>query len=178
MHIALTADLNRGSTLLASGRQAEALADMERAVVGSKGDKLALLGRGGAYHALGRWGEAAADYGAVVKKSPADVQPFWLRYALELYEVGQRQEALGIARRLSAKFDIEPECTLAVCSLLWRDGADAGREEALRRYRLAPLTTKQRMAAIDPASKEWTPTGVIAAREFLSAVGTVSSEPS
>lgn len=66
--------LNRGSTLLALGKGEEALADLERSVVMSKGDKLAVLGRGSVLHALGRYGPASFDYGAVLEKSPNDIQ--------------------------------------------------------------------------------------------------------
>lgn len=63
-----------------------------------------MLGRGAAFHTLFRWAEAAQDYGAAIGKNPADVQPFWLRYALESFELGRRAEALGIGRRITNKF--------------------------------------------------------------------------
>lgn len=56
----------------------------------SKGDPVALLGRGAVLHKLGQYAAAASDYGAVVAKSPADVQPYWLRYGLELWQVTPR----------------------------------------------------------------------------------------
>ena len=171
--------LNRGSTLLALGsragedaarRASEALVDLQRAVELSKADPLALLGRGSALHTLKRYGEAAADYGAVLEQKPANPQPFWLRYALELGEVGRRVEALGIARRLVAKFDIEPESNLGVCSLLWKDGSAADRDEALRRWAFLPVATKERMAAIDYAQREWPADLRASAEEFLASV--------
>jgi tetratricopeptide (TPR) repeat protein len=93
--------LNRGSTLQALGRPAEALADLQKAVELSKADRYTLLARGGVYHTLGRYSEAAADYGRVVTTYPADIQPFWVRYALDLYESGQTIEALGISKRVA-----------------------------------------------------------------------------
>ncbi len=161
--------LNRGSTLGALGRNDEALADMQRSVTLSKSDRLALLGRAGAYHALGNWEGAQADFGAVIEKNPTDVQPFWLRHSLDLFESGRRAEGLGIARRLVAKFDIEPESNLAVDSLLWADGSANDREEALRRWKLAPVETRSRMVKIDPAERAWPPTATKAADEFRAA---------
>lgn len=64
---------------------------------------------GAALHQLGRYEEAAKDFGLVVEKNGLDIQPFWLRYALQLFATGRRQEALGIARRVANKFDLEPE---------------------------------------------------------------------
>ena len=71
-----------------------------------------LLQRGNTFHAAGKWTEAIADYETVIAKYPADIQAWWLRYSLDLGEVGRRPEALGILRRLSSKsrrtLDTEP----------------------------------------------------------------------
>jgi len=182
---AWVAYLNRGSTLLALDRPREALDDLQVAKTLSKGDSTgitySLLGRAKANHALGRWADSAADYKEVVENSPMDVQPFWLRYSLELFQVGERGQALGIVRRLAAKFDIEPETQLAACSLLWADGSSVEREEALRRWNYAPLTTRRSMAQLDVTAKQWPPAAIAAAREFRAAAPPVppdTAEPS
>ena len=162
--------LNRGSTLLAIERPDLALPDLQKSVELSKGDRFTLLERGSAYHALNRYNDAIADYGAVLDKYPGNVEPWWLRYSLDLLEVDKRQEALGFARRLAAKFDIEPETNLAVCSLLWKDGTEVDRDEALRRWKVAPLTTKRQMLAFDVAKRQWPPSAVLASKDFRSAV--------
>jgi tetratricopeptide (TPR) repeat protein len=162
--------LNRGSVYEALGRLNEALDDLQRAVTLSKADRYTLLGRGGIYHSLGDYAKAADDYGAVVTKFPSKVEPFWVRYALDLFEKGDRLESIGIARRAAGKFDIEPECNLAVCSLLWRDGSDADKSEALSRWKFAPLDTKKRMAAFDTTARDWPPSTRESAKQFLEAM--------
>ena len=111
--------LNRGSTLTAVGRNEEALKDLDISVALSKRDQYALLGRANTLHAMGRWAEATVDHAAAVANSANDVQPFWLRYALELYELGERADAIGFCRRVKAKFDLEPEVTAALAAMLW-----------------------------------------------------------
>lgn len=165
--------LNLGSTKLALQREgdaASALDDMQRSVELSKSDRLALLGRASAFHTVGRWAEAAADYGAVISKAPLDIQPFWLRYSLELFETDQRPEALGIVRRLAGKFDLEPECNLAACSLLWGSSRDSDKDEALNRWKALPVVTQRRMQEIDVAQNLWPPAARQASRAFLAAV--------
>ena len=85
--------LNLGNTQLAMGQADEALVNLQRSyelsrAPGARADQgktdYTLLGRASAYHALGRYGEAAADYAAVVAKAPTDIQPFWLHYSLEV----------------------------------------------------------------------------------------------
>ena len=164
--------LNRGTTLNALERKVEALGDLDKAVELAKKSqnnqaRFALLGRGGVYHDLGRYSEASADYMTVLEVSPADVQPFWVRLALDLLETGRRPEALGFARRTSAKFDLEPETNLATCSMLWRDGSQAERDEALRRYNLLPMQTKQSMETVDLVGRGWPPNARAAAAIFL-----------
>lgn len=174
--------LNLGSTLLAAERPSDALPVMQLAVKLSKEDRLALLGRGSVMHALGQWSAAVNDYGAALAKAPTDIQPFWLRYSLELYQFSERRpEALGVVRRVAAKFDIEPETQLAACSLLWADGSSVEREEALRRWNYAPLTTRRSMAQLDVTAKQWPPAAIAAAREFRAAAPPVppdTAEPS
>lgn len=166
--------LNRGSTLLALGRDDAALAELELAVKSSKGDGVAVLQRGAALHQLGRYEEAAKDYGQVVEKNGLDIQPYWLRYALELFAVGRRQEALGIARRVANKFDLEPEVVLAVSAMLWENGGDSETTEALERWRVTPKAIKQK-AAVLPGSetlkaRQWPPQAEKAAAVFLQAL--------
>ncbi|EOD25826.1 hypothetical protein EMIHUDRAFT_205984 [Emiliania huxleyi CCMP1516] len=169
--------LNRGSTLIALGQPERALPDLQRSVELSKAaaEKLSLLGRGSALHALGRWEAAAADYGAVVSKAPSDVQPFWLRYGLELLQVGRTQDALGIVRRVAAKFDIEPECQLALYAATNAAGGERGTAEAQRLWSVAPGEVKQRVAELDLAQRQWPPAAADAARTFLRSVASAWS---
>jgi len=76
--------LNRGSTLLRIDRPREALRDLSYAIEASNGDRYALLGRGSAYHTLGQFDLAVSDFSAVLEKYPGDIQPWWVRHALDL----------------------------------------------------------------------------------------------
>ena len=98
------------------------------------------------------------------------VQPFWLRYGLELFQLGQPQEALGIVRRVAAKFDIEPECQLALYTITTAVNGERGAAEALRLWNVAPSTVKERTVAIDFADRGWPPAAANAARAFLMGV--------
>ena len=162
--------LNRGSTLLAQGRTDLALADMQAAVRLGKSDKIALLGRGSVYHAMRNWEAAAADYGAVCSKEGMDVQPFWLRYSLELFQLGRQKDALGIARRVATKFDLEPEVQVAVGALQLAGGTDQDRTLALQQWRGVPASVKQRAVEFDLKGREWPPAALDAAAAFLTAV--------
>jgi len=162
--------VNRGATLLALGKPSDALNDLQQAVVMSKNDYLALLGRGSVLHSLGRYADAAADYGAVLDKAPTDVQPFWLRYALELWQIDRRAEALGLVRRVANKFDLEPECAVAVSSLLYSDGTTVDREEALRRWNLLPDPVRRKALDFDIGARQWPPAAADAAAVFRQTV--------
>jgi len=166
--------LNLGRTLIALDQAPAAMPYLQRSVElsnanGGSGDpRLALLGRASAYHQLEQWSLAADDYGAALAKRPSDVQPFWLRfYSLDLYETpARRAEALGIVRRVAAKFDIEPETQLAACSLPWAGGSEIEKDEALRRWSLAPVETRRSMVAMDLKEKSWPPAARLAAMQF------------
>jgi len=158
--------LNRGSTLMQLGKSAEALTDLERAVEMSKRDYLTLLGRGSALHTTGNYAGAAVDYAAVLDKNPTDIQPFWLRLALEYFQLGRKVEAVGLARRVANKFDLEPEAAIAVSSMLWADGIEADQTEALRRWKVLPEPVRAKALVFDLAAREWPPAAVDAAAAF------------
>lgn len=82
-----------------------------------------------------------------------------------------------MVRRLAGKFDIEPESNLAACSLLWQGGSELDRDEALRRWNLAPVVTRRSMAAVDTADKQWPPAAIKAAAAFRSSAPPVPSPP-
>ena len=172
--------LNRGSTLVELGQPGQALPDLQRAVELSKAaqaagsnqaEKLTLLARGSALHALGRWEAAAADYGAVVIKEAGDVRPYWLRYGLELFELGRTQEALGIVRRVAAKYSVEPECQLALYTATAAAGGEQGAAEALRLWNVTPKDVREAASAFDYAKRQWPPSATVAAKAFLDGVG-------
>jgi hypothetical protein len=60
----------------------------------------------------------------------------WVRSAPRAVprQVDRKVEAVGLARRVANKFDLEPECAIAVSSMLWTDGIEADRTEVHTRW--------------------------------------------
>ena len=143
---------------------------MQAAVRLGKSDKIALLGRGSVYHAMRNWEAAAADYGAVCSKRGMDVQPFWLRYSLELFQLGRQKCARHRAPRRHANSISSPRCSLAVARLQLAGGTDQDRTLALQQWRGVPASVKQRAVEFDRKGREWPPAALDAAAAFLTAV--------
>ena len=95
------------------------------------------------------------------------------RYGLELYQLGQPQEALGYIRRVAAKFDIEPESQLALYFATASAGGERGATEALRLWTIAPSSVKEAAAGMDFDQRQWPPAAVEKAKAFLAVVTAV-----
>jgi tetratricopeptide (TPR) repeat protein len=98
--------LNRGSTYLALGDVQHALDDVNAALAIGNGDTgVIYANRAACYESLGKWDIALRDYQRAVEKNANDVQPWWIRYALVLFERDRSQESLAILRRVGARFE-------------------------------------------------------------------------
>lgn len=76
------------------------------------------------------------------------------------------QEAFGVVRRVSAKFDLEPEVLQATTAMLWSSDGEANKAEAANRWRTAPVEVRKKALAYDLASRQWPPKASEAARQF------------
>lgn len=135
--------LNRGTTRLALGRDAAKSVDDFNVAAGlrQRPEVMVVENRAQAHERLGNFYAAAADYASALSLSPRDVQPYWLRYANVLLEVGKDAEALELLKRVKAKFDGEGEVNMAYAAMLSATGDDA---EALKIYRQIPPVQRQR----------------------------------
>lgn len=126
--------VNRGVTRLSldgSTANAEAaLADLNAAFNRKGGDPLILQNRAAAYEALGKWESAIRDYQGALKNN--DVKPFWLRYALVLFQKGKSAESIAVLKRVSNSFNVDDvkaalavvyfeNGNLATAETLWSD---------------------------------------------------------
>lgn len=97
--------VNRGCTRLALGEDAQAvLSDMNRALELKGENGVVLSNRAVVYEALGKYDNAIHDYQQALSSN--DVQPFWIRYALALFQKGKSYEALSILKRAVARFNV------------------------------------------------------------------------
>lgn len=98
--------LNRGTTQLALGEVSRALDDMNAALaLGNANTAVVYSNRAPCYEAQGKWDMALRDYQRAVEANGNDVQPWWLKYALVLFERDRSQESLSILRRVAARYD-------------------------------------------------------------------------
>lgn len=118
--------------------------------------------RAQAYERLGDWASAAADYQAALSLRPNDVQPFWIRLALVLFQQGREVDAVTIARRVRSKFPGEAEVAVALCCMLVEARQFA---EASKLWFDQPLIQRQRYSDPEFLSKgvRWPPRAVAVA---------------
>ncbi|PXF50137.1 UDP-N-acetylglucosamine--peptide N-acetylglucosaminyltransferase [Gracilariopsis chorda] len=94
--------VNRGATYLAMGDASAALDDMNVAHELRGDDPTVMSNRAAVYEVLGKWDNAIRDYQKALRSN--DVQPFWIRYALALFQRNKSVEALAILKRVAARF--------------------------------------------------------------------------
>lgn len=94
--------VNRGATNLAMGNVNVALNDMNVAYELRGDDPTVMSNRAAVYEVLGKWDNAIRDYQKALRSN--DVQPFWIRYALALFQRNKSIEALAILKRVAARF--------------------------------------------------------------------------
>lgn len=97
--------VNRGVTKLARGDDPYvALADLNVANELRAENDIVLSNRAGVWEMMGKWDNAIRDYQAALKSN--DVQPFWERYGLVLFQRSKSYEALSILKRVAGRFDV------------------------------------------------------------------------
>lgn len=97
--------VNRGVTKVARGDNPySALSDLNIANELRTGSDIVLSNRAGVWESMGKWDNAIRDYQAALQSN--DVQPFWERYGLVLFQRNKSYEALSILKRVATKFDV------------------------------------------------------------------------
>eukprot|EP00611_Tribonema_gayanum_P013778 TRINITY_DN24998_c0_g1_i1.p1 TRINITY_DN24998_c0_g1~~TRINITY_DN24998_c0_g1_i1.p1 ORF type:complete len:417 (+),score=119.01 TRINITY_DN24998_c0_g1_i1:174-1253(+) len=158
--------LNRGTTYLALEQLDSAVADLDLAVsLNRKSDSLTLANRAQAYERQGEWPKAVADYGAAIALKPGDVQPWWLRFALSLFQAGADFDALAYARRIATKFGDAPEPLAALTAILYGRGDTV---EAQKTWSQIALQERDRYLDAEYLSQQlrWPPKVVDSLLEF------------
>jgi len=153
--------LNRATTRLALNEDAKlALDDLNAAALMRRAPDAALLtSRAQAYERLEDWASAAADYQAALSLRPNDIQPWWVRFALVLFQLGRDVDAATLARRVRSKFSGEAEAGIALTCMLVEE-RQLG--EASKLWFDQPLIQRQRYS--DPGflrnTVKWPPRAV------------------
>lgn len=100
------------------------LEDMNVAYERKGPEPLILANRAAVYEELGKYESAMRDYQRALKGN--EVEPFWLRYALVLFERGRTSECVAILKRVEARFNVDDvKAALAVVSYEQGDLASA-----------------------------------------------------
>lgn len=163
--------LNRGTTRLAKGLPARQVIDdcNAAAIIRRKPEISIATVRAQAYERLGLWQQAADDYSAAVTMDSKTVQPFWLRYAAVLFQLGRDNEAISLARRVTIRFAGATEPTAALVGMLSASGDSA---EASRLWTVE-FTIQQRQVYTQRTYLEekirWPPRLISAILQFGSA---------
>ncbi|CAN8061957.1 unnamed protein product [Agarophyton chilense] len=118
--------VNRGATRLALDRVDDALLDLNHAYALRGDDPTVLSNRANVYELLGKWDNAIRDYQNALKSN--DVQPFWLRYALVLFQRNNSYEAISILKRVAARFP-DVNDVHAALALVYYDRGDVAAAE-------------------------------------------------
>lgn len=145
--------LNRGVTRLALGDAKGALEDLD---VACASETAAAVGasatlqsnRGLALVRLERYAEAEAAFKVASKRTPAPV-PWWLQWALVLFELRRDTEALALIRRVTQKYGDAPEVLTAFAALLELAEEPAGSKATAAEER-AQLSPADRAKYSDP----------------------------
>jgi tetratricopeptide (TPR) repeat protein len=99
--------VNRGAVYAALGDVNAAVVDFNAALATGKGDNNSIYAnRASCFETQGNYSRALRDYQRAVEANAADVQPWWQKYALTLFQEGRSQESLGILRRVGTRFDV------------------------------------------------------------------------
>lgn len=102
-----------------------ALTDLNAAFDYKGGDALVLQNRAAVYEALGNWESAFRDYQGALKSN--SVKPFWLRYALVLFQEGDSSESIAVLKRVSNLFNVD--VVKAALAVLYFENGNVGSGE-------------------------------------------------
>lgn len=153
--------VNRGVTKLARGDDPYlALADLNIAN-GLRGEnEIVLSNRAGVWEVMGKWDNAIRDYQTALKSN--DVQPFWERYGLVLFQRNKSYEALAILKRVAARFDVSD--VHAAMAVIHFDRGEVAEAETQWSLVDRPKLFESRKFLV--AERKWPPRAVEAMENF------------
>ncbi|CBJ30660.1 TPR domain-containing protein [Ectocarpus siliculosus] len=125
--------LNRGTTLMALGDDDRAMSDLNQAAkLNTSKDLYTLANRAQAFERRGDWAKALADYEGAINVQPGNVQPWWIRYSLVLFQEGRDFDSLAFLKRVQAKFEGVGEVQAAMTAIEFGRGDMKAAEGAWR----------------------------------------------
>jgi tetratricopeptide (TPR) repeat protein len=158
--------VNRGCVYLALGETQSAVDDFNAALARGNGDAAAIYSnRAACFEKLENWDRALRDYQRAVEASAGDVQPWWLRYGLVLFERDRSQDAVGILRRVATRYDAG-DVHAALAGVLFARG-DV--EEAESQWSLVDRPKSFASRAFLEKDRKWAPRIIDAMEEFSTA---------
>lgn len=158
--------VNRGCVFLALGQVQSALDDFNAALARGNGDLTAIYSnRASCFERQEKWDRALRDYQRAVEANASDVQPWWMRYALVLFEEDRSQDAVGILKRVATRYDAS-EVHAALAGVLFARGDIV---EAEGQWSLVDRPKSFSNREFLENDRKWTPRLVKAMEEFSTA---------
>mmetsp|Transcript_32652 Transcript_32652/g.41744 ORF Transcript_32652/g.41744 Transcript_32652/m.41744 type:complete len:365 (-) Transcript_32652:206-1300(-) len=155
--------LNRGTVYLAVNDAEKALNDFNKAseLPSGKLNPIVLQNRAQASERLGDYDSAEKDYAQAISVKPGDLQPFWLRYGLVLYQQKKCVDGLAYAKRILARYPEELEARAAVVAITY-DGQGFCEKKSVQSYVQATQLWENREGPINVDGLR-----LISSREYL-----------
>lgn len=98
--------VNRACVYRGLGQLQLALQDFNASLATGSPDLSSIYSnRASVYERMEKWDLALRDYQRAIEANASNVQPWWIRYAMVLYERDRSVESLGILRRVAARFE-------------------------------------------------------------------------
>jgi tetratricopeptide (TPR) repeat protein len=155
--------VNRGCVYLSLGETQSALDDFNAALAKGNGDPTAIYSnRAACFERQANWDRALRDYQRAIEANASDVQPWWVRYAMVLFERDRSQEAVGILKRVATRFNAS-DVHAALAGVLFARG-DV--EEAEGQWSLVDRPKSFASREFLENDRKWTPRMVKAMEEF------------
>ena len=121
---------NRGAVHRQLQHPSDAIRDYNRAIELRPGEPLLWVNRAVVYLEQRDYAAALRDYQHAVEQRGGQVEPFWLDYALVLYQCGRAPDAVGILRRMAVSRSLgnSDDVKAALAVVLHAFGATADAE--------------------------------------------------
>mmetsp|Transcript_13240 Transcript_13240/g.17796 ORF Transcript_13240/g.17796 Transcript_13240/m.17796 type:complete len:163 (-) Transcript_13240:191-679(-) len=116
-----------------NGMPKEALQDLEKAdALRARPDAIILQNRARARELNGFYSGADRDYTTAISMTANEVNPFWLRSSIVKYQIGDKNGAMDLMKRVENRFPEAPEVRAAYACLLL--GVKGDQEAAQRKF--------------------------------------------
>lgn len=159
--------VNRGCTYMSLQDYSHALEDFNAAANHGNGDPtLIFSNRAACYEALEKWDMALRDYQRALEADASEVQPWWIRYALVLFERGRTQDSLGILRRISTRYDASDVHAALAAVYFSRGDVESAEAQWSKVDRPKQFSSKSFLSS----QRKWPPRAIDAIQEFRTGV--------